>query len=261
MTGRGDDEAARLRAEAAALRERVEALEGRLAETERASEEKTRMVGHVSHELRAPLGSILGFASLLAAEPEMAPERREEYVGIVLRNARHLLHVVNDILNLSKVEAGTLEVSLAPIRAGDLAAAVAASLEPVAAERGVTLAVDDGARHRALADAGRLRQVLLNLLDNAIKYSPPGSPVEVRLRSGGGEVRIEVADAGPGLREEDQARLFREFSRVSHAGFRVPGAGLGLALAKRLAEAMGGRIGVESAPGRGSTFWVALPAA
>lgn len=260
MSG-GADETARLRAEAAALRARVEALEGRLAETERANDAKTRMVGHVSHELRAPLGSILGFASLLAAEPEMEPERREEYVGIVLRNARHLLHVVNDILNLSKVEAGTLEVSVSPLRAGDIASAVADSLQTVAAERGVRVRVDDHARHLALADAGRLRQVLLNLLDNAIKYSPAGAPVEVRLDSGEGEVRIEVADAGPGLKPEDQARLFREFSRVSHAGIRVPGAGLGLALAKRLAEAMGGRIGVESAPGRGSTFWVALPAA
>ena len=242
--------------DAARLRE----LEAELAEAWRAAEGRARLIGHVAHEFRTPLSSIIGFASLLDAEHRTLPEElRAEYLAIVLRNARHLLHVVNDILNLSKADAGTLEVTLAPLPAGEVASAVATSLQPTAAERGIRLSVHDRARHLAVADAGRLRQVLLNLLDNAIKYSPPGSPVEVRVTSEGGEVRVEVADRGPGLRPEDVALLFKEFSRISH-GMRVAGAGLGLALAKQLTEAMGGRIGVDSEPGAGSVFWVALPA-
>ena len=247
-------------ADVAALRAQVAELRARLAESQRAAEQRTRLVGHVSHEFRTPLSSIIGFTSLLAADHRaLADETRAEYLGIVLRNARHLLHVVNDILNLSKVDAGTLEVTLAPLRAGDVARAVAASMEPAAAERDIRVTVRDDARHLALADAGRLRQVLLNLLDNALKYSPAGTPVEIHVSSGGGEVRAEVADRGPGVRPEDRARLFKEFSRISH-GLRIAGAGLGLALAKQLTEAMGGRIGVDSRPAGGSVFWVALPA-
>lgn len=264
------DEVARLRAALGASEARVEALErelaeraARLAETERASESKTRFVSHVSHEFRTPLGSILGYTSLLADDgARLSAARRREYLEIVLRNARHLLHVVNDLLNLSKVEAGALEVTLAPVAAAGVAAAVVSALRPLAEERGIEVAVAGGERLLALADTGRLRQVLLNLLENAIKYSPSGSRVEVRVRRSGAEVRVEVEDAGPGIGEEDQALLFKEFSRIPHAHTgRVAGAGLGLALSKRLVELMGGRIGVESAWGRGSSFWVALPAA
>ncbi len=255
------DEAERLRGQVRALRARVTALERRAAEAERASDSKTRFIGHVSHEFRTPLSSIIGFASLLAAdEGRLSPGRRAEYQAIVLRNARHLLHVVNDILNLSKVEAGTLEVTLAPLRAGEVAASVVSSMRPAAEERGLALRLDDRALHLAVADAGRLRQVLLNLLDNAVKYSPPGAAVEVRVASDPAEVRIEVADRGHGVEAEDHALLFREFSRIPRPGMRVAGAGLGLALAKRLTEAMGGRIGVQSAAGKGSVFWLALPA-
>lgn len=264
------DEVARLRAALHAAETRAEALEralgeceARLAETERASESKTRFVSHVSHEFRTPLGSILGYTSLLAdGGAQLSAARRREYLEIVLRNARHLLHVVNDLLNLSKVEAGALEVTLAPVAAAGVAAAVVSALRPLAEERGIEVSVAGGERLLALADTGRLRQVLLNLLENAIKYSPSGSRVEVRVRRSGREVRVEVEDAGPGIDEDDQALLFKEFSRIAHAHTgRVAGAGLGLALSKRLAELMGGRIGVASERGRGSTFWVALPAA
>jgi signal transduction histidine kinase/CheY-like chemotaxis protein/HPt (histidine-containing phosphotransfer) domain-containing protein len=246
----------------AALAAEVERGRAELAEARHASESKTRFVNHVSHEFRTPLSSIIGFSSLLAAEHERLPaERRGEYVEIVLRNARHLLHVVNDLLNLSKVEAGTLEVTLAPVYLPEVVRAAAASLGPQASERGVEIAVVDHARHFAVADTGRLRQVLLNLLENAIKYSPPATPVEVRVSSGRGTVRVEVRDRGPGIEPADQDRLFKEFSRIPLPGTpRIVGAGLGLALSKQLVELMRGEIGVDSAPGEGSIFWVELPA-
>ena len=239
-----------------------QALRARLQQAEQASEEKTRFIRHVSHEFRTPLSSIIGFGALLEREGErMDAETRAEYLGIVLRNARHLLHIVNDLLNISKVEAGTLEVTLVPLRAAEVAAAVITAMGPQADERGVRLRREDEDAPAALADSGRLRQVLFNLLENAIKYSPAGSEIVVRTREHQGEVRVEVVDRGPGIDPTDQDRLFKEFSRVNPPGMRVVGAGLGLALSRMLTAAMGGRIGVDSAPGRGSTFWVALPRA
>jgi CheY-like chemotaxis protein/anti-sigma regulatory factor (Ser/Thr protein kinase) len=240
----------------------LEELRARLEDAERSSEEKTRFIRHVSHEFRTPLSSIIGFGALLQREGEaLDPAVREEYLEIILRNARHLLHVVNDLLNISKVEAGKLEVTLAPVRVPDVVAAVITALGPAAEERDIRLVLEDDGAPPALADSGRLRQVLFNLLENAIKYSPRGAEVTVRARAAEGGVRVEVVDRGPGISRRDQARLFKEFSRVNPPGMRVIGAGLGLALSRMLAEAMGGRIGVESVPGRGSTFWIALPVA
>jgi CheY-like chemotaxis protein len=242
-------------------RDEVAELRRRLSEEARSSAEKTRFIRHVSHEFRTPLSSIIGYSALLEREGErLTAEERAEYLGVVLRNARHLLHVANDLLNISKVEAGTLEVTLGPVRVEEMARAVAVALGPQAEERGVAVRLEDGGAPAARADSGRLRQVLFNLLENAIKYSPPGTEVVIRTRAADGGVRLEVADRGPGIAPADQLRLFKEFSRVNPPGMRVVGAGLGLALSRMLAEAMGGRIGVESAPGRGSTFWLALPA-
>lgn len=240
----------------AALRELAERLE----EAERASDRKTAFIGHVAHEFRTPLSSILGFASiLLEQETELPEERRRAYLEIILRNARHLQHVAMDILNLSKVEAGTLEVTLAPMDAAQAASAAIHSLQPQAAAREITLRLDAVEPAPVLADEGRLRQVLLNLLENAIKYSPPGSTVAVSARADADGARIEVRDRGPGISDRDQDRLFVEFSRINPGGRRVAGAGLGLALSKRMVELMDGEIGVVSTPGEGSTFWVALP--
>ncbi|HEU0014711.1 MAG TPA: ATP-binding protein [Longimicrobium sp.] len=247
-------ELARRTAEAAELRARLHAAED-------AEHARRRVIGNVAHELRTPLSSIIGFASLLERHNDTLPPReRADYLGVVLRSARHLLHVVNDILNISKAEAGVLEVTLVPLRVGEEAQTVITALAPQANARPVHIRLRDQARQAVLADSGRVRQVLFNLLENAIKYSPPGSPVEVRVLDAEGEVRVEVADQGPGISRADQERLFKEFSRVNLPGTRIVGAGLGLALSRMLTELMGGRIGVESHPGRGSTFWIALPA-
>ncbi|HEX8317292.1 ATP-binding protein [Longimicrobium sp.] len=256
------ESAARLRQELAASQAEAAALRTRLDEAERSSAHKSRFIRHVSHEFRTPLSSIIGFASLLQGEgEEMDPAVRAEYLEVVLRNARHLLHVVDDLLNISKVEAGALEVTLSPVRAAEVAEAVITALEPQAFARGIVFRMDDRAARAALADAGRLRQVLFNLLENAVKYSPEGGEVAVRVTDGAGEVRVEVSDRGPGISTANQLRLFKEFSRVNPPGLRVRGAGLGLALSRMLTEAMGGSVGVSSIPGHGSTFWISLPAA
>ena len=244
----------------ALARERA-AYEAELRETARASAYKTWFIGHVSHEFRTPLSSIIGFTSFLHASDRTLPEgRRMEYLDIILRNARHLLHVINDILNLSKVEAGTLELTLAPLYTTEVVAGIVTALRPMAEERGLRIRFTDESQHLARADAGRLRQVLFNLLENAIKYSPQGTEIEIRVTSDPRRVRIEVADQGPGIAPEVQPRLFKEFSRAQPRGARVAGAGLGLALSKRLVDLMEGEIGVDAAPGEGSVFWVELPA-
>ncbi len=235
------------------LRERVE-------QAERASDHKTAYIAHVAHEFRTPLNSILGFTALLIEEDErLSPEVRREHLDLVLQNARHLLHVVMDILNLAKVEAGTLEVTLEPLDATGAAAAAIETMQPQAAERGITLQMVASAPRIIAADGGRLRQILLNLLENATKYSPRGSEVNVDVVDRGEYVRIEVRDRGSGISEDNQKRLFKEFSRIKLDRKKVSGAGLGLALSKRLVELMYGRIGVESRLREGSTFWVDLP--
>ena len=230
----------------------LEELRARLEDAERSSEEKTRFIRHVSHEFRTPLSSIIGFGALLQREGEaLDPAVRAEYLEIVLRNARHLLHVVNDLLNISKVEAGKLEVTLAPVRVPEVAAAVVTALGPAAEERDIRLRLEDGGAPPALADSGRLRQVLFNLLENAIKYSPPGAEVVVCSRAAEGGVRVEVEDRGPGISRRDQARLFKEFSRVNPPGIAGGGRGAG---AGAVADAGGGdgradRGGVDAGAG------------
>lgn|GEM_PF-2020695 len=249
--------------------EEVRALHAELAararemqEAARASAYKTWFIGHVSHEFRTPLSSIIGFTSFLHTADRNLPEsRRSEYLGIILRNARHLLHVINDILNLSKVEAGTLEVTLGPLYTTEVIMGVVTALRPQAEERSIRLRFADHSHHLVRADAGRLRQVLFNLMENAIKYSPEGSEIDVHVTSDPRRIRIEIVDRGPGIPRELQPKLFKEFSRIQPRGAKVAGAGLGLALSRRLVELMDGEIGVVSAPGEGSTFWVELPAA
>lgn len=263
MNRTGPDPApAAARAEPLDALEELAILRADLERAERASDYKTWFIGQVSHEVRTPLNSILGFTSLLAEEHALMPEeQRSEYLQIILRNSRHVLHVLNDLLNLSKIEVGTLEVSLADVNAVEVAQAAVTALTPLAEERAIRVRIEVEGMAAVRADTGRLRQVLFNLLENAIKYSPRDSGVAVRVHGGSDGTRIEVQDRGPGIAPEDQEKLFKEFSRLLAQGKKVAGAGLGLALSKRLVELMGGEIGVESAAGEGSTFWVTLPPA
>ena len=252
-------------------RKRVEALiEAQAQELARAKERaeqesryKSRFLASMSHELRTPLNAIIGFSELLDQEifGSLAP-RQKEYVGYVVQSGRHLLGLVNDILDLSKIEAGRMELArewVAPLAVVD---AVQGSVRPLAHKQGVSLAVELPTQLPDLyVDEMRLRQILFNLLSNAIKFTPAGGDVTLRLELRGERIIIEVEDTGVGIRPEDIPRLFREFERMDdRSKTKTEGTGLGLALTKRLVELHGGTIEVVSRPNAGSRFSVALPA-
>jgi CheY-like chemotaxis protein len=213
----------------------------------------------MSHELRTPLNAILGFGQLMEMD-DLDPEHRES-LGQILRAGRHLVDLIDEVLDISRIEAGRLSLSLEPVA---LEEAVRESLEllaPSAKQRAVALEWDAeaAAGRYILADRQRLKQVLLNLLSNAVKYNRPEGEVRASFREDDGRIRVEIADTGPGIPAEQRRQLFVPFERLGQS--EVEGTGLGLALSKGLVEAMGGRIGMESRDGEGSVFWLELVAA
>jgi signal transduction histidine kinase len=213
----------------------------------------------MSHELRTPLNHIIGFT-------ELAADARAEYLGHVRGAGRHLLSLVNDILDLSKVEAGKLALVLEEVDLLGLLQDCLTEMDPTRAQRERTIATDFQSLPRSIrADAQRLRQVLINLLSNALKFTPPGGRVEVTARSvpmGAGEgIEVSVADTGIGLASEDLERIFHPFEQVEQSASRkFSGTGLGLSLSRQLLQLLGGRIWAESEGlGRGSTFHFLLP--
>jgi PAS domain S-box-containing protein len=242
------------------LRKQAEArLREALDEAERANRAKGDFLSRMSHELRTPLNAILGFAQLLALGERPAEDR--ESADQILRGGRHLLDLINEVLDISRVESGRLALSPEPV---DLCLALSDCMRlvrPSADAREITLQRDEcGSGIYVLADRRRLTQVILNLLTNAIKYDRYGGQVTLRrLPPRDGRVRVEVQDTGPGITPDDVARLFVPFERLGAERRGVEGEGIGLALSHGLVRAMGGRMGVESTPGQGSTFWVDLP--
>ncbi|MDB4972656.1 MAG: Histidine kinase [Myxococcaceae bacterium] len=252
-------------------RKRIEALiEAQASELSRAKERaeqesryKSRFLASMSHELRTPLNAIIGFSELLDQEIfGDLTERQKEYVGYVVQSGRHLLSLVNDILDLSKIEAGRMELSrewVSPLAVID---AVQGSVQPLAQKQGVTLALDLPSELPDLyVDEMRLRQILYNLLSNGIKFTPAGGKVTLQAALQEDRLCVNVTDTGVGIRAEDLPRLFREFERMEEGGGpKIEGTGLGLALTKRLVELHGGSIHVESKHNVGSKFTVLLPA-
>jgi PAS domain S-box-containing protein len=239
----------------------AQALEKAEAEAARANRAKSEFLSRMSHELRTPLNSILGFGQLLELGPT-APDQQES-VALILRAGRHLLNLINEMLDISRIEAGGLRLSLEPVSVGEALRAALDLVRPLAQDQGIALAgdmpVDD--RH-VLADHQRLQQVLLNLLSNAVKYNRPGGRVVVSCGEvEPGRFRISVSDTGAGLTAAQLGRLFTPFDRLGAEGRGVEGTGLGLALSRHLIQAMGGVVHVESTPGEGSTFSVVLPLA
>jgi signal transduction histidine kinase len=231
-------------------------------ELEETSRHKSEFLASMSHELRTPLNAIIGFSQVLRERMfGELNEKQEEYLDDILSSGNHLLALINDVLDLSKVEAGQVELEVAPFSLRD------------ALERGVVMvrerATTDGV-HIALAassgvdvvegDERRIRQVIFNLLSNAVKFTPAGGAVDVSAARVNGEVRVSVADTGLGLAPEDHERIFEEFQQAESGVAHGEGTGLGLALSKRLVELHGGRIWVDSEPGKGSTFVFTLPA-
>jgi signal transduction histidine kinase/CheY-like chemotaxis protein len=241
-----------------------EALAAQLASTvealRAASQAKSDFLASMSHELRTPLNAIIGFSQLIREEPETdglkpAPS---DWIEHIHRGGQHLLALINDVLDLSKVEAGRLEFSPEPVELSQAIAETVAGLRPLADRKQISMR-QSGETLVIPTDRGRLRQILYNLLSNAIKYTPDGGSVSVEVANGEGHARISVADTGVGIAPDDQQRVFDEFTQVGEFMNRQEGTGLGLALTKRLVEAQGGRIELQSAPGVGSRFTVVLP--
>lgn len=234
-------------------------LEAARAESEMANHAKSEFLSRMSHELRTPLNAVLGFGQLLEFE-ELTP-RQAESVQQILRGGRHLLGLINEVLDISRIESGNLSLSLEPVFLETLISETIDLIRPLAAESG--LIVPDGPMPDwalwARADQQRLRQVLLNLLSNAVKYNESGGSISVRCHSiDERRLRISVADTGRGLSQDQVDRLFSPFERLGAEGSDIEGSGLGLSLTKVLVEAMHGSIGLETVLGIGTTFWIEL---
>ncbi|WP_237213768.1 ATP-binding protein [Falsiroseomonas oryziterrae] len=229
-----------------------------------AGEAKTQFLARMSHELRTPLNGILGFTQVLLRDPALTPDQREQ-ISVLQDAGRHLLELVNGLLDLSKIEAGKLDLNLRHVELRQLMDGCAGLLGPEVARKALlfSLEIAPGTPKAVEVDATRLRQMLLNLLSNAVKFTPTGGRIDLRvmpLKAGARGIRIEVEDTGPGIPAEKRHLLFEDFSQLlPNQGEETSGTGLGLAISARLAALMGGRIGCDSEHRSGALFWVELP--
>ena len=227
---------------------------------ENANEAKSGFLSSMSHELRTPLNAILGFGQLLDSDDlPSTPAQKKEFVEHILKAGRHLLTLINEILDLAHIESGKVTLSLEPVSVAEMLAECKAMIEPVGNQRGIRLVFPDDDGLHVLADRIRLKQVLLNLLSNAIKYNRPSGTVVVDCaRASSDVVRISVRDTGSGLRPDQIEALFEPFNRLGQQSGVEEGTGIGLVVTRRLVELMGGAVGVNSAVGIGSVFWFEL---
>ena len=236
-------------------------IQDKSRQLEEASQHKSQFLANMSHELRTPLNAILGYTELMADGAYGEPS--EKMMGILKRleaNGKHLLGLINDVLDLSKIEAGQLVLELSDYSVQDIAQTVRGTLEPLAADKKLAFKVEmAGELPPGHGDGRRLTQVLINLVGNAIKFTDAGE-VAIKAEANNGSFHVSVRDTGPGISAADQAKLFQEFQQADNAITKKKGGtGLGLAISKRIIEMHGGRIWVESQPGQGSTFTFTLP--
>ncbi len=236
-------------------------IEDKSRQLEEASQHKSQFLANMSHELRTPLNAILGYTELM---PDGAyGEPSEKMLGILKRleaNGKHLLGLINDVLDLSKIEAGQLVLELSDYSIQDIAQTVRSTLEPLAADKKLAFKVEMAPElPPGRGDGRRLTQVLINLVGNAIKFTDAGE-IAIKAEANNGSFYVSVRDTGPGISAADQTKLFQEFQQADNAITKKKGGtGLGLAISKRIIEMHGGRIWAESQPGQGSTFAFTLP--
>ena len=230
-------------------------------ELETASKHKSEFLANMSHELRTPLNAIIGFSQVLreGISGEINA-KQQEYLDDIVTSANHLLALINDVLDLSKVEAGQVELQVAPFSLSDALERGVSMVREQATINGVQVALHaNGGLDAVAGDERRIRQVIFNLLSNAVKFTPSGGSVDVSATQSNGKVTVSVADTGPGIAAEDLDRIFEEFQQTETGARQTEGTGLGLALSKRFVEMHGGRIWCDSELGKGSTFRFTLP--
>ena len=237
-------------------------IQEKSAQLEVANKHKSEFLANMSHELRTPLNAIIGFSEVLSERMfGEVNEKQAEYLKDIHESGRHLLSLINDILDLSKIEAGRMELELSTFHLPTALSNAMTLIRERAQRHGIELGLEvDQQLGEVNADERKFKQIMLNLLSNAVKFTPDGGKVDVCARRANGAVEVAVRDTGIGIAPEDQALVFEEFRQVGRDGMRkAEGTGLGLALTRRFVELHGGAIRLESTPGRGSTFTVSLP--
>jgi signal transduction histidine kinase len=244
------------------VEERTQELNEKSRQLEIANRHKSEFLASMSHELRTPLNAIIGFSEALLERIFGAMNaKQEDYLKDIHESGRHLLSLINDILDLSKIEAGRMELEAAPFHLPSVLEAALALVRERALHHDIRLALEVAPEMgEIVADERKVKQIVLNLLSNAVKFTPDGGSVTLSARRTEEGVEVAVSDTGVGIAAEDQAAVFEEFRQVGRDYLgKHEGTGLGLALARRFVELHGGRIAVTSAPGRGTTFTFTLP--
>jgi signal transduction histidine kinase len=245
------------------FRETLERLKVEMDRVRQTDTQRREMVANVSHDLRTPLTALIGQLETVRMKgTDLGRDERVRFIDSALNNAQHLRRLTESLNELAKLDSPELSIEREPIALGELADDLAQRFGARAEAGGVQLKVSypDGLP-LARVDAGLIERAIGNLLDNAIRVTPRGGTVELRVaRDGGGELRVEVADTGPGVPPEDQPKVFQRFYQASRHRDQRGSMGLGLAIVQRVAELHGGRVGLDSVPSRGATFWMALPA-
>lgn len=251
LVGVVQDITARVEAELALVAARDEA--------DRANQAKSEFLSSMSHELRTPMNVILGFGQLMGYDDAL-PEGHKDNVRQILKAGQHLLELINEVLDLARVESGHIELSLEPVESGPIVAECLGLVKTMADNHLISIGTGRVDAALVRADRTRLKQALLNLLSNAIKYNRPGGRVTVNAVPGAaGRLRFEVDDTGPGIAAERLEELFQPFNRLDAGNSEIEGTGIGLTITRRLVDLMGGEVGVASELGSGSTFWIELP--
>ena len=247
------------------LRNNQLALENAIGEQEKANRAKSDFLSSMSHELRTPLNAILGFGQMLQLDAaEMFDPDQQDSVDQILKGGRHLLELVNDILDLSKIEAGIVDLEIEDVSPVEIIEECISLVSGMAEDSGIHIAISNQASPTTLirADHTRTRQVMINLMSNAVKYNRPGGSVEIRMENSSDDMlRIIVSDTGYGISKDKQDQLFKPFSRLGAENSGIEGTGIGLVVTKDLVLHMNGKIGMQDNVGDGTTFWIELPLA